>query len=29
MQQVIELRGSIASEAPPNSGTLTVENPKE
>ena len=28
-RQVIELRGSIASEAPPNSGTLTVENPKE
>ena len=28
-RQVIESRGSIASEAPPNSGTLTVENPKE
>ena len=28
-RQVIESRGSITSEAPPNSGTLTVENPKE
>ena len=28
-RQVIESRGSIASEAPPSSGTLTVENPKE
>ena len=28
-RQVIESRGSITSEAPPSSGTLTVENPKE
>ena len=28
-RQVIELRGSIESEAPLSSGTLTVENPKE
>ena len=28
-RQVIELRGSIASEPPLSSGTLTVENPKE
>ena len=28
-RQVIELRGSITSEAPLSSGTLTVENPKE
>ena len=28
-RQVIESRGSIASEAPPSSGTLTVRNRKE
>ena len=28
-RQVIESRGSITSEAPLSSGTLTVENPKE